>query len=226
MVKPAKSYKAKKTNDGKLFYYYTEAMSFYEKYQKQLLYGIIGLVVVVFLVVLYAKNKSAKNEKAAAEMEMVTNIYYSGNFNMAINGDSTGTVKGLQYIVNEYGSTQNGQNAKVMLANSYEAIGDFANAEKYYNDFSGKSDFFKAAAKAGIAGIMENKKEYKEAAEQYLKASKVSEDVQNNDEFIYYAVKNYFYANDQKSVKETIDKLKVSYPKSRYISLAERYRIL
>lgn len=224
MVKPAKSYKAKKSSDTKLFYYYTEAMKFYTNYQKQVLYGAIGLIIVILLLVVFFRNKSAKNEKAAAQLELITNVYYSGNYNMAINGDSTGTIKGLQYIVDEYGSTDNGQNAKVMLANCYEALGDFANAQKYYESFSGSSEFFKAAAKAGVASIMEINKQYKEAAEQYIKASKVSENVQNNDEFIYYAIKNYFYAEDQKNVRETIDKLKQTYPKSKYIALSEKFR--
>ncbi len=223
MAKTNKLHSGKKQNDNKLFYYYAETVSFYEKHQKQVLYGAIGLVIVIFLVFIYFRNNASKNEKAAAELEQIIGVYYNGNYNMAINGDSSGTVKGLLSIVNDYGSTKNGENAKVMLANCYASIGDFANAEKYYKDFSGSDPFFKAAAKAGIASIMEINKDFAGAAKQYLKASEVSNDVQNNDEFLYYAVKNYFNANDEKNMRETIIKLKESYPKSKYISQAERY---
>ena len=93
---------------------------------------------------------------------------------MAINGDSLGLSKGLAYIVNEYGSTESGQTAKIMLANCYYNLRDFENADKYYKAYSGNSEMFKAAALSGIAAVCETKGDWMNAAKNYEKASKVS----------------------------------------------------
>ena len=84
--------------------------------------------------VLFVNKRTANNELAAVEIEKVKPLYNAGNFEQAVNGDSLGNSKGLVFIVNEFGSTDNGEYAKLMLANSYYSLRDFDNAEKYYKD--------------------------------------------------------------------------------------------
>ena len=131
-------------------------------------------VIIIAVIFIYFRNQSQKSETAALELAKVKQIYAADMFQMAINGDSLGMSKGLLYIVNEYGSTESGETAKLMLANSYYNLRDFDNANRYYNDYSGKNEMFKASALAGIAAVYETKNDWVNAAKYFDKASKVS----------------------------------------------------
>jgi len=153
----------------------------------------------------------------------VKQIYAADMYQMAITGDSLGMSKGLVYIVNEYGSTESGQTAKLMLANSYFNLRDFENANKYYNDYSGKNEMFKAASFAGLGAVCETKGDWVNAAKYFEKAAKVSKNVTNNDEYMFYAIRSYFNANDKDNLKKSVKAFKTDFPKSKFINMLARY---
>jgi tetratricopeptide (TPR) repeat protein len=216
----------KVSSDDKMLFYYYKAVDLFEKYKKQAYIAGIAIVVIIAAIFIYSKKQSASNETAGLELSKVKQIYLSGSYDQAINGDSLGISRGLLFIVNEYGSSENGNAAKILLANSYYFKRDFANAEKYYRDFSGNSAFYKAAALAGIGAVYEANGKYNEAAKEFIKASEVSKDVPLNEEYLYSAARNLFEAKNADDLKKVIDKMKTDYPKSKFISMIERYNTL
>jgi len=108
-----------KTHEDKLMDMYYKSMEYYENNKNRVYIIATSVVVVVALVFFYFNYKAKNNETAGIELSKVKTAYSNGLFQQAINGDSLGMSRGLQYIVDNYGSSENGQIAKVMLANCY-----------------------------------------------------------------------------------------------------------
>lgn len=212
-----------KNAEDKIIQYYYKSVDYYEK-NKNRVYTILGIVVLIVVVIfIYFRNLSSQAETASLELSKTSKLYTSGDFMQAINGDSLGQTKGLLYIVDNYGSTESGETAKIMLANCYYNLRDFDSAEKYYKDYSGKNDMLKATSIAGIASVMEAKGQYNEAGEYFEKASAISKDISLNDEYLYNAARNFFLSKNTENLKKTIKELKKEYPKSKYITQLSRY---
>jgi hypothetical protein len=212
-----------KSSEDKLIAFYYKSLEYYEANKNRVYIIATSVVVIVALIFFYFNYKTKNNETAGIELSRVKAVYSSGSYLQAINGDSLGTTKGLQYIVDNYGSSENGELAKIMLANCYYNLRDFNNAEKYYKEYSGSNDIYKAASYAGLASVSEAKSDFASAASFYIKASKQSKLVTNNDEYIFCAIKNYSLANDIENLKRTIKELKKEYPKSKYLAQLNRY---
>ncbi len=212
--------------EEKLMTVYYKAVDFFEKNKKHVYTALTIVVIAIAGIVLLVNKRKANNEIAGVELQKVSQIYNAGNFQQAINGDSLGLSKGLQYIVNEYGSTENGEMAKIMLANSYNAVRDFDNAQKYYKDYSGSNKILQVAAVAGMASIYEAKNNYAEAAKTFEKAAGMDKDNPFIDEYLFYAAKNYYRADNFADAKKTFDRIKADFPKSKYIGESEKYRAL
>lgn len=221
MSKHVKS--SKHGTEEKMMFWYYKGTEYFEK-NKNRVYTILTVFVIIIAVIfIYFRNQSQKSETAALELAKVKQIYAADMYQMAITGDSLGMSKGLVYIVNEYGSTESGQTAKLMLANSYFNLRDFENANKYYNDYSGKNEMFKAASFAGLGAVCETKGDWVNAAKYFEKAAKVSKNVTNNDEYMFYAIRSYFNANDKDNLKKSVKAFKTDFPKSKFINMLARY---
>src|SRR5580765_6163110 len=100
--------KQKHQTEEKLMTVYYKAVEFFENNKKHVYTALTILVIVVGGIILLINKKKANNDLAGVELSKIRNIYVASNFQQAINGDSLGTSKGLQYIVDQFGSTENG----------------------------------------------------------------------------------------------------------------------
>lgn len=209
--------------EEKMMYWYYKGIEYFEANKNRVYTVLTVFVLIIAVIFIYFRNENQKSETAALELAKVKQIYSADMFQMAINGDSLGMSKGLLYIVNEYGSTESGETAKLMLANSYYNLRDFENANKYYSEYSGKNEMFKAAAFAGLGAVAETKSDWVNAAKYFDRASKVSKSISNNDEYIFYAIRCYFNAKDNDNLKKAIKTLKTDFPKSKFVAQLPRY---
>lgn len=216
--------KHKHQNEEKLMTFWYQIVDFFEKNKKHVYTALTIIVIAVAGIILLVQKKKANNEIAGMEISKIKPVYEANNFQQAINGDSLGVSKGLIYIVDEYGSTENGEMAKMMLANSYYSIRDYDNAEKYFKDYSGSNPVLKAASVAGIASVYNAKKQYSDAAKEFEKAASVDKDNPFVDEYLFYAATNYFKADNIAEAKKLFDRLKNDFPKSKYVFESEKYR--
>jgi tetratricopeptide (TPR) repeat protein len=130
----------------------------------------------------------------------------------------------LKKIVDEYGSTENGEAAKIYLANCYSFLGKQEDALGYYEDYGGNIDYFKAAALAGRAGYYESKGDYEKAANLYSEASTLSEINAQNADYLLKSGICYIKTGDIEEAKIMFDKIKEDYPTSLANREADKYK--
>jgi tetratricopeptide (TPR) repeat protein len=153
------------------------------------------------------------------------NVYDSGNYLEAIEGRAGTKLIGLKKIVESYGSTENGEIAKIYIANAYNNLGKLDDANKYYQDYSGSSKIFKATALAGQASFQANKKNYEKAADLYKKAAFVSDADVLNPEYLLLAGINYIAAGKNSDAKELFDKIKKDFTTSTAFREIDKYSV-
>jgi TolA-binding protein len=214
MLKPKKKISKKEIKEDRLVTSYFEATTWYEA-NKKIVNGVLaGVVVMALLIVAYVNNVSSNNLKATTELGKVLPYYDQGKFDLAIGGNLQDNIRGLQTIVDDYGSTKAGELATFYLANSYFAQGDYDKALKYYMDVDVKDDLISASSLAGAGACYEAKHEYAKAASSFEKAAfKSSKDV-NAPENMVHAAQNYILAGDKGKAVELLKKVKKEYPTS------------
>ena len=216
--------KQKHQTEEKLMATWYKVVDFFEKNKKHVYTALTILVIAIAGIVIMVNKKKANNELAAIELGKIKPVYNDNNFQQAINGDSLGVSKGLLFIVNEYGSTENGEMAKIMLAKCFYALRDFDNAEKYFKDYSGNNQLLQTDAAAGIASVYVAREQYLDAAKQFEKVANMDKSNPFNDQYLFYAGKNYYKAEKYDEAKKLFANLKEEYPKSRYNAESDKIK--
>lgn len=223
MLTKQKKLSKKEIKQDKLVEFYYKSVAFYEE-NKNKVYIYIGVVAVaIFAVYLYLNYQSDQNKEAGAKLANVMDLFDNGAFLEAIEGKQGTNLIGLKKIVQDYGSTENGETAKIYLADSYSNLGKLDEALKYYEDYDGDIEMYIAASLAGQAGIYSYRNDYEKAAELYLKASRVSKNNILNPDYMYQAALNYLEAGHKEEAKDLFEAIKDEYKTSDVASQVNRY---
>jgi tetratricopeptide (TPR) repeat protein len=214
MLTKKKKLSRKEIKEDKLVSTYYKAYGYFEENRSRVLTAGGALVVIIALVYFYIENRIEDNRIAGTQLARVMNIYDQGSYLEAIEGREGTNIVGLKQIVEDYGSSDNGEIAKIYLANSYNFLGRNEEAMQYYEDYSGGNDIFKATALAGQAEIYEAKKDYEKAADFYLKASRVSNENVLNPDYMLKAGINFMQAGNDEEAKELFEEIKQDYSTS------------
>ena len=226
MITRKKKLSKKEIKEDKLVSFLYNIESFYEENKRRIFtYGLIFLVV-VGAVYVYMGQRREENEKAGLELSRVMDIFNSGSYLEAIEGRQGTNIIGLKRLVEEYGSTENGETAKIYLANAYSYLGNYDEAFKYYQDYDGDIDVFKASAKAGIAGYYASKQEYKKAADLYKEAASITDIDPQNPDYMLDAAVNYIKAGEKEDSKVLLNKIKEDYKTSEAFKQVDKYLAL
>ncbi|HEX2868833.1 MAG TPA: hypothetical protein VHO03_17470 [Ignavibacteriales bacterium] len=223
MLTKRKHISKKEIKEDKLVTSYYQAVKFFDQYKSQLYIYAIALVVVVAGVYWYLNHKAINNEKANVELSRVMDLYDSGAYQEAIDGRAGTNLIGLKKIVDEYGSTESGETAKIFLANSYNMLGKYDEAFKYYDDYSGGIDMYKATALAGKASYYESKNELEKAADSFRDAAHVSKENVNNADYLLNSGIDYYKAGNKEKAEEQFNKIRDEYKTSMAVREADQY---
>ena len=226
MLTKKKKLSKKEIKQDKLVETYYKAYGYFDENRSRILLYAGALVVVVFAVIYYVNNKKENNAKAEVLLSQVMSIYDQGSYLEAIEGRPSQNITGLKKIVEDYGSTENGETAKIYLANSYEMLGKSDEALKYYEDYDGDISMYKATALAGQAGIYTGKKEYEKAADLFRKASRISKTNVLNSDYMLDASINYIESGKKEEAKDLLESLKKDYPAAQATRKANEYLAL
>lgn len=225
MLAPKRKISKKEIKQDKLVETYFKAKTFFEENQRKILI-FLGSFVVVVLLVIYLVNRSKEREiEATTLLGGVINLYDQGLYQQAIDGVPAKKIKGLKYIADEYGNTESGEAAKILLANSYFQLGKFDEALKYYEDFGGNNKLLQATAYAGAAACYEIKGDKAKAAEFYLKAAKVVESEVTTPEYLLYSARLNAEIGKKDVAKKLLDQIKKEYSTSAQARDYDRYVI-
>jgi len=150
-------------------------------------------------------------------------LYDAEQYRNAIDGSDAAKIKGLQYIVDNYGSSDNGETAKIYLANSYYILSDFEKAKEYYRSYSGSIDLFKATASAGYASCLEVENKIEEAADYYVDAAEFDSSNPLNADYMLNAAINYLETGNNNKAEELLKSIKKDYRMSVAARQVDRY---
>jgi len=211
MLQKKKKLSKKEIKEDKLINFYKSSIDFFEKYQSKIfIYGGV-LVIVVAVIIWYQNNESKKDAEAGLELSRIMTLYDQGSYLEAIEGKQGTNIIGLKNLVDKYSGTENGETAKIYLANCYSFLGKYDDAFNYYEDYDGSIDYFKAAALAGQAGHYAINGDYEKAANLYLNASKQSSVNSQNPDYMLNAGIYFLKAGEEDEAKILFDKIKEDY---------------
>jgi tetratricopeptide (TPR) repeat protein len=225
MLTKKKKLSRREIKEDKLVSTYYKIRGYFDENKNRIYLYAAVIVAVAAAIYFYLDARKGSNEEAGIALSKVMQSYDNGSYLEAIEGRQ-GVFDGLKKIVEEYGSTENGEIAKIYLANSYNMLGKVDDAVKYYEDYDGDSDLFKAAALAGEGSYYSIKKDYKKAAELYRKAFNVSEQNVLNAEYMLNAAINFINAGEKEKAKELLTALKKDFAASPVIRDVDRYLAL
>jgi len=223
MIAKKKKLTRKEIKEDKLVTTYYKIREYFEENSRTLTIYAGVIIAVAAVVFFYVNNKRQNNEAASLQLARVIPIYDAGSYLEAVEGRPGTNVMGLKKIVEEYGSSETGETAKIYLANAYSFLGKFDDAYKYYEDYSGGIPLYKASSLAGQAGYKASKSEFEDAANLYLKASRIAEDNALNPDYILKAGINYLQAGDKEKAKEMFDVISKDYQTSAAYREVEKY---
>jgi len=208
MLKPKKKISKKEIKEDTLVTSYFEATNWYQQNKKTVNGVLTGVVVLAIVVVAYLNNVNSNNLKATSELGKISSYYDQGKYDVAINGNLQENVRGLQAIVDDYGSTKAGEMATFYLANCYYAQANYEKALQYFLDVDVSDELVSSSAISGAAACYEAQANYEKAASMYEKAAfKYAKDV-NAAENMFHAAKNYLAAGNKEKAAELFKKVK------------------
>jgi tetratricopeptide (TPR) repeat protein len=201
---------------------YENAISWFESNKKLLINVGIALVVIVAGGWIYLNKQHEKNNSAALDFAKVFSYYDNGQYQIAMNGIPEKGVRGLQDIVSNYGSTQNGNLAKFYLANCYYNLGEYDKALTEFDDASVDSPLLEASRLSGLAACYEVKGNYADAAKNFEKAGKYSENDPNAPDNLANAARDFAKAGDKDHAIELYQLIKKEHASSAAARDAEK----
>jgi tetratricopeptide (TPR) repeat protein len=223
MLKPQKKISKREIKEDKLVTKYFEARGWIDENTKILSYVGIGLVGLVIIGFLWSKSRADSNEKATVMLAKVTQYYDDGRYEIAINGVPQEGTQGLQAIVDEHGSTQAGEIAKLYLANSFFALKQYDKALSMYDDISISDKMTTASAYAGMAACYEAKGDFSHAASYFEKAASKNMTVMQAPENLQRSATNYAASGKKDKAIELLQMLKKEFPSSLYARDADLF---
>lgn len=226
MLTKKKKLSKREIKEDKLVTYYYKAYNYFNENKNRVGIFAGGLLVAAATIYFYMNNKAENNNQAGIQLSRVMGLYDAGAYLEAIEGRQGTNLVGLKKIVAEYGSTENGESAKIFLANSYQMLGKIEDAFKYYEDYGGSNKIFKATALSGEAGYYAYKKEYEKAADLYLNASRVSNENALNSDYMLKAAINFIDAGKKEDAKDLLEVIRKDYQTSTAFREVDKYLTL
>lgn len=201
----------------------TKSEIFIEKYQKQIIY-VVGVIVLIVLAVLALRNwyivpreKDAQNKLAVCQ-----NYFAVDSFQVALNGNGTDQCIGFKGILDEYGWTKAGDLANVYAGICYYRLGDFKNAIHYLKKFHADDVNESYAVKGLIGDCYVNLGQTEEGISYFLKAADSQNDLVSP---IYLKKAGIAYESlgKYKDALAIYTKIKEKYAQSQEASDIDRY---
>ena len=223
MLKPRKRITKKELKQDQLITTYVKATEFFRNNRKLVSGTITGLVIGVIVVIAYLNNRNSDNLKAATELSQVLNLFNGGAYQMAINGDPTRNITGLKSIVDNYGSSETGEQAKIYLADCYYYIGSYDEALKYFKDYDGSDRLLEASADAGIAEVYEIRGDHQKSAEYYDRAASRDSKSFLTPQYLIGAARNYIKIGKKDRATDLLTRVKKNFPDSPYATNLDYY---
>jgi tetratricopeptide (TPR) repeat protein len=158
-------------NLGAIEHSLTSIEGFIEKYQKMLIYGAIGLILLAGVFWAYRSwYKAPLEEEAQSQLFAAVQYFEQDSLTLALNGD--GANLGLLDVEDRYGSTVAGNLASYYAGLAYLHTGLYDEALTYLKKYSPHDKLAKALVNGNIGDAYSELQDYDNAVSYYKKAAK------------------------------------------------------
>ena len=223
MLRPKKKISRRDLKEDALVSTYVKLTSFYETNKRAISIGVTAVVVAVFAVVIFMKNRSDNNEKAITALGAIFESFDAGEFQKSVDGIPERNIQGLKSIVDNYGGSATGDLARFYLANAYAQLGRYDEALKEFEDYSPSGELLSVSRLSGIGSCYEAKRLLKEAAASFEKAgTQYPKDV-SAAENLNNAARDYGQAGEKEKAIDLYKRIKKNYPTTAFARDADRY---
>lgn len=172
--------------------------------------GVIALAIIGFFV--YQYSMASKSQEAAEKIFRAEYYFGVDSLDQALSGD--GFYYGFLDVIDEYGSTKEGNLAKYYAGAIYLQKNEYQKAIEYLEDFSSDDWLLQARAYALTGDANMQLENYKEAADLYKEAAGYNPNEFFSPQYLGKAAKAYELAGDYSaaasSYKKIIDEYKSS----------------
>lgn len=146
--------------------------TFFEKYKKAIIYGVVAVIVIVAGAIVYNNYVAApRQEKASTVLAKGQDYFSMGQYEKALNGDSTGYV-GFAKIASDYSSTDAGNLANLYAGLCYAQLGKWTEAAEWLEKFDQQDDqMISPAAEAALGNAYAHLKQLDKAVEHLKRAA-------------------------------------------------------
>jgi len=179
-----------------------------QRYRNVLL-GAGAVAVVGIAVFVYGRiSHQQRVEEAATLLARVYSYYDNGEYERALYGDTTKTIRGepirgLLEIVRQYGDTGPGKVAAFYAGSAFLLLGDFQKARPYFERAAeAEAPLVRVGAYAGLAACTEEEGRLAEAARLYEKAATLGAPIGMAERYRFFAAYCYeLSGNAQKAAQ-------------------------
>ena len=197
--------------------------SFFDNHKKSILYGggaVLAIVIACLLIhqfYIVPRNNKANEALFAAEAQ-----FRSGNYDKALNGDSVSV--GFLQVIDQYGCTKAANLAKMYAGICQANLGNYAEAVKLLEDFSGQDDAMISPAAMGALGDCYAQLDQKgKAASTLEKAAKKADSNTLSPVYLVQAGQIYEALGQAEKALACYETVKSSYKQSYLSSEVDKY---
>ena len=201
----------------------SKSEQFIEKHKINLLYGIIGIAVIVGAIFGYHYGYAKpQSEKAALIMFKGEQYFEKDSFALALYGNGLDFV-GFEAIIDQYGSTQSGNLAKAYAGVCHYKLGDPQTAIKLLKSFKAKDDQIAPVMIGLIGDCYVSTGNTKEAIGYFKKAASKANNAIISPTYLKKAGIAYESLNQYKEAIEVYTQIKEKYNQSMEASEIDKY---
>jgi tetratricopeptide (TPR) repeat protein len=194
------------------------------KYKNIIIAAVAALVIIVSGVSLYKTHVSKPaEEKASTILAKGQELYQADQFELALNGDSTGYA-GFLKIASEYSSTDAGNLANLYAGLCYAGLEKWQEAVQYLEKFSGKDDQMITPAAIGALGnAYAHLEQYDKAVSTLVKAAEKADNNSLSPTFLIQAGQILESQNKKAEALKLYKQIKEKYFQSAQYQIIDEY---
>ncbi len=223
MLKPKKGISKREIKEDRLVTTYFKSRAWIEQHKRLVSYIVAAPVLLLAILWFIENNRSQSDERATTELSKVFPLYDQGQYQIAIDGIPQENIRGLQSIVDDYGSTHAGEVARLYLADCYFNLKEYGKALTNFREVDLSSKLLTSSALAGEAACYEAEGNHEEAANLYEKAASIYMTDLKAPENLLSAANNYSLAGNKDKAAEMLKRIKREFPTSTYASEVDRF---
>jgi tetratricopeptide (TPR) repeat protein len=202
----------------------TKTEAFFDKYQKQILYGILAVIVIAAAWIGYVQLVRNPNiQKANEALAKCEALFNADNYDKALNGDGQGCM-GFLKVADEFGSTKAGNLAHLYAGICYAQTEKWEEAKAEPEAFDAQDDAMVSPAALGLLGnVYANLGQNDKAIEYLLKAAKKADNNSLSPTFLIQAGELYEAQGKPEKALECYNEVKTKYVNSMAYQEIDKY---